>query len=353
MATSLIQVDYQQLQYIEQGFQELARQVAREYQILDAHMRQLQGGGWISDAANQFYREMGQSTFPAIERLYGAMIQAAETTRGISQAFSEAEELASSYLNGDRSSIGGVPGGGAGGGFGGGFYSSKNLPPFVSIHSALSREGIKNSFQVIDALLRYGIDKAEELKSLNTTNEGLEKVLEFVTDHSFTQLVDLGSALLGGGLDYALGNEHTPKELGIQLISGLVQIPLAKVSFPSAIIQMIGDGVTDFTEANAHSLSGGNPYVENWIRQASRSMGEVVDLLDVDRWVDEATRLSFWGWEQVATNPGQVVNDVVHTYLDGVKLQSFPTLPLFPEYERHVDSVIRDTADAITRFFGL
>lgn len=115
MTSPLIQVQFDQLKQIEQIFMEQAQRVSRERALLMRNMQMLQRGGWISDAASRFYREMDQTALPGVERLQRAMVQGAMTTRNIAAVFDGADEEAGGTL---RSTIGGA-GGRAGGVMGG------------------------------------------------------------------------------------------------------------------------------------------------------------------------------------------------------------------------------------------
>jgi WXG100 family type VII secretion target len=92
MSAPEVQADYDQLEGIAQNFSKEAGQTQRLMQIVRQCYGQLQGGDWKGVGADKFFNEMEEIVFPAIDRLLGALNEAASATKRISDAFQQAEE---------------------------------------------------------------------------------------------------------------------------------------------------------------------------------------------------------------------------------------------------------------------
>jgi WXG100 family type VII secretion target len=98
MPSDTIRVDYKVLYNVASQFdqqQQDVQQILREVQASTDVLRQ---GGWISDAATQFYRTMDDAVLPRMTRLSKAMQTAATGTREIGQIMRAAEDVATASL---------------------------------------------------------------------------------------------------------------------------------------------------------------------------------------------------------------------------------------------------------------
>ena len=114
MGNELIQVDYESLQKIGGHFSDSANLVLQYSSRLDDQVNILQGGEWISDAANIFYGDMHNDVMPGIDRLHKALHDAETVMQELVRLFSQADEEACECVN---ISDNGGAGTGAGGGF--------------------------------------------------------------------------------------------------------------------------------------------------------------------------------------------------------------------------------------------
>lgn len=110
MSSPQIRADHDQLAQIEQNFSRQASSTARTLQGMKQQVDTLQGGDWIGEGAEAFYREMQGEILPAMTRLASALDVSARVTRQIQQIMLQAEEDVSRLFKGN----------GFGAGFGGG-----------------------------------------------------------------------------------------------------------------------------------------------------------------------------------------------------------------------------------------
>lgn len=101
MPTADIRADYQVLEEIATTFGNESERVQRVYSQLDTTINKLKKGGWVSDAADTFYREMDEVILRSMQRLADALAQAAEVTLEIETTFKAAEEVAAANLQAD------------------------------------------------------------------------------------------------------------------------------------------------------------------------------------------------------------------------------------------------------------
>jgi WXG100 family type VII secretion target len=95
MSAPTVRSDYDQLKNVSQSFSSQADTLNGMNQNLQSCMETLQGGDWIGQGAQAFYKEMGDSVMPTLKRLQNAMQESARITQQISQVMKEAEENAS------------------------------------------------------------------------------------------------------------------------------------------------------------------------------------------------------------------------------------------------------------------
>lgn len=106
-----IQVDYQALLKVAQKFEEQHQKLHRLAHELTHTVQNLKRGGWISDAANDFYRDMDNVLLPRLNRLERALHSSALKTEEIGRIMRGGEEEATGSI---KSVGGGISGGIAG-----------------------------------------------------------------------------------------------------------------------------------------------------------------------------------------------------------------------------------------------
>lgn len=97
---NLISADYPTLEAVASTFDEEHDRVQRVQESVSRHVNGLKNGGWISDAADSFYREMDDDLLPSLARLMSALGAAGDTTRRIIQIMREAEQEAAAAMKG-------------------------------------------------------------------------------------------------------------------------------------------------------------------------------------------------------------------------------------------------------------
>jgi len=90
-----IEADYQQLATIAKNFAQEADTVEQMLKIIQTHLDNLEGGGWIGRGANSFFAEMHDDVLPGVQRLQAALEEASRVSGEIARMFREAEETAS------------------------------------------------------------------------------------------------------------------------------------------------------------------------------------------------------------------------------------------------------------------
>ena len=138
----IIRVDYDQMDKASRVFASESENVKRSIDSLKGVIEVLEGGDWIGEGANAFYREMHSQVMPALKRLMEALASAGRVTLEIKRIFEETEEdnstVFSQFLSsigdagaadfrrageiamGERAGLGAMAGAAAGGGGGGG-----------------------------------------------------------------------------------------------------------------------------------------------------------------------------------------------------------------------------------------
>ena len=95
MAASQVRSDRDQLKQIQGMFNQESEKVEQTFRDLSGKMDTLQGGDWIGEGANQFYKEMEETIIPHMNALRDALNQAGETTGKIIQDMQDLEDRTS------------------------------------------------------------------------------------------------------------------------------------------------------------------------------------------------------------------------------------------------------------------
>lgn len=141
MASGVVSVNYEALQKVAQGFGEQQRQVQRINRNVTESVEVLKRGGWVADAANQFYRTMDQDVLRSMQRLNTALGHSQAATLDIIRVFRQAEEEASGVMRGEGGTAGtggtGVGIGGTSGQFGDGSVAPQPITnqPWYTLNS--------------------------------------------------------------------------------------------------------------------------------------------------------------------------------------------------------------------------
>ncbi|MBZ0304918.1 MAG: WXG100 family type VII secretion target, partial [Anaerolineae bacterium] len=64
MTTDIVRIDYQLLERIATQFADEEKHVKGLLQVLHFQTDRLRRGGWVADAADEFYRDMDNRVFP-------------------------------------------------------------------------------------------------------------------------------------------------------------------------------------------------------------------------------------------------------------------------------------------------
>jgi WXG100 family type VII secretion target len=95
MSAPTIRSDYDQLKNVSQTFSSQAETLNGMNQNVRSCMDTLQGGDWIGQGAQAFFKEMNDSILPTLKRLQSAMSESSRITGQISQIMKQAEDSAS------------------------------------------------------------------------------------------------------------------------------------------------------------------------------------------------------------------------------------------------------------------
>ena len=95
MSAPTVRSDYDQLKNVAQSFSQQADTLNGMNQNLQGNVDTLQGGDWIGQGAQAFYKEWGDTVMPTLKRLQSALSESARITQQISQVMKEAEDNAS------------------------------------------------------------------------------------------------------------------------------------------------------------------------------------------------------------------------------------------------------------------
>jgi WXG100 family type VII secretion target len=99
MSAPTIRSDYDQLKTMASAFQTQSDNIAKQGKQLKAQMDDLQGGNWIGLGAQAFYKEMGDTVMPTMQRLQRALAEASRVTQQIAGIMKAAEDEASSCFH--------------------------------------------------------------------------------------------------------------------------------------------------------------------------------------------------------------------------------------------------------------
>lgn len=91
-------IQYEAMQNVANQFDQEAARIQRILTQVNSHVNTLKGGGWIADAATQFYNEMDNDVCPAIQRLHDSLREASRVSREIITVLKAAEEEACGCL---------------------------------------------------------------------------------------------------------------------------------------------------------------------------------------------------------------------------------------------------------------
>lgn len=100
MPAPKVRGEYDELQQIASIFAVQAERSQRSLRQIKSQVETLQGGDWIGQGAQAFYKEMDQQVLPALNRLVEALNQAQQTTKQISKIVQETEETTARLLGG-------------------------------------------------------------------------------------------------------------------------------------------------------------------------------------------------------------------------------------------------------------
>jgi len=89
-----IQARYDDLTDVANRFSQEAAEIEQMTQQVQSAMGNLEGGGWIGQAADAFFAEMNDEVLPAVKRLSEALEEANSSTKQISDIISNAEQEA-------------------------------------------------------------------------------------------------------------------------------------------------------------------------------------------------------------------------------------------------------------------
>jgi len=91
MARDTILVNYEQLEDVNQRFQEQAEACKEMIRHLQQRVAALENDGWEGGASRAFFKEMNGEVFPALGRLDTALQESGRAARQVAQIFREAE----------------------------------------------------------------------------------------------------------------------------------------------------------------------------------------------------------------------------------------------------------------------
>ena len=140
----IIRGDHDKLPEISKGFEREAASVKASIDRLNRVIEVLQGGDWIGEGANAFYREMESEVMPAMQRLVNALEMGSSAARKIALWFEELEqsitglfamllgsieiEISITGMGGLGSAVGAAAGAAGSGGGGGGSSEQAEQP---------------------------------------------------------------------------------------------------------------------------------------------------------------------------------------------------------------------------------
>jgi WXG100 family type VII secretion target len=95
MSAPTVRSDYDQLKNVSHSFSSQSEVLNGMNQNLQSCMDTLQGGDWMGQGAQAFFKEMDDQVMPTLKRLQHALDESARITQQISQIMKEAEDNAS------------------------------------------------------------------------------------------------------------------------------------------------------------------------------------------------------------------------------------------------------------------
>lgn len=105
MVAHVVQVKYEVLEETAQRFSASGESCEGLQQIVQAHLRELQNGGWHGRGSAAFFAEMEEEILPAMGRLISALNAASAATRQIGDVMRQAEEEAARPFVGEAETV--------------------------------------------------------------------------------------------------------------------------------------------------------------------------------------------------------------------------------------------------------
>ena len=99
MSAPTVRSDYDQLKNVSQTFSTQADNLNQMIQNINSNVDTLQGGDWIGQGAQAFFKEMNETVFPTLKRLTNAMTESARITQQISKIMHDAEDNAAGVFH--------------------------------------------------------------------------------------------------------------------------------------------------------------------------------------------------------------------------------------------------------------
>jgi len=352
MPDDVIQVNYEQLEDVVRRWDRCADTTDAILSGLSRTMDDLRGG-WEGEASKRFFDEMEGRVLPRLRRLNQALAESQQTTRQLVRTFQEAEEQAAQLFSGT---------GGAGAGLGKGLEGllSAALPGMLLgaamfnpatfstvgslIGGSLIRDAIASAmgggasglkygdtynwgkaaldgFKLYDKLSKFSdeiLDKgayklADNLASMGASDlKGFYSTLEKMSPA--TKVLKEASKIgLGGLIDWGLGEDHSAKELGVQIVSqGIQALPYVRgAALVSDAFQLVGNVGSELIEQNAFLLTGGDPQKAQALIDSSNKFQKDLEKVSVDQRIDGMVRSAFNG------DLGGIVNEA-KTFVSGL-----------------------------------
>ena len=333
MASDLIQVNYEQLEDVVRRFASCADTTETILSGLGRTMDDLRGG-WEGEASQRFFNEMEGRVLPRLRRLHQSMSDAQDTVRQVTRTFQGAEEQAAQLFNAAGDPAGAKIGAGMGGLASAMLLGAVMLNPAMvglmanPIGFSLVKDAIASAMGGGASGLKYGdtynlgkaaldgfklydkigdlsgriIDKgiysiADKLALMGSSDlKGFYSTLEKMSPVTKTvkEATKIG---LGGFMDWIGGEDHSVKELGVQIVSqGIQSLPYVRgVSLASDAFQFVSKSGAELIEQNAFVLTGGDPQKAQALIDSANKFQDNLEKVSVDRRIDGMVRSVFNG----------------------------------------------------------
>ncbi|MCS6835545.1 MAG: WXG100 family type VII secretion target [Anaerolineae bacterium] len=342
-----IQVNYEQLEEIARRFASCADVTETVLNGLRRTMDDLRGG-WEGEASKRFFDEMEGRVLPRLRRLNHALSEGQQTTQQIARTFQEAEEQAAQLFQGTGTQDGLASGNKGMGNLLGAMLPAALLGAIMYNPSAIGMiaGGFVGGSLIANAIasalgsgtsgLRYGdtynwgkmaldsfkmLDQVAELsdKAIYKTAENIAMSMTSDLKGFYTTLEKMNPAVtaakigLGGLIDWGLGEDHSIKELGVQVISqGIQSLPHVRVvSLASNVFQLAGNVSSELIEQNAAFFTGGDLQKAQSLIDSANTFQRELGKVDFDKRVDGLVR-------SITDGNLQGVAHEVETFVNGV-----------------------------------